>query len=172
MLNKIVIPVAAFAVTVTAASAFNADMLEQIDVDLTDDQISALETAHKLRDEGSDRSEVKEVLEDAGLDREKMQEIREAVRGEREAKRAAVHAALESGDYEAFLAVAGDGPRAALIDTEEKFERLAEAHELREAGDREGAREIMDELGFEKPEGRGHKGGMRGGGEGRGFGQR
>ena len=51
MLKEIFIPVAAFAVTVTGASAFNADMLDKLDLDLTDTQISALEEAHELIDD-------------------------------------------------------------------------------------------------------------------------
>ena len=37
------------------------------------------------------------------------------------------------------------------INDEDDFERFLEAHELRESGDREGAREILDGLGIEKP---------------------
>ena len=171
MMKHIIIPVAAFAVTATAASAFNADLLDQIDVDLTDTQVSALEEAHELRQEGAEKTEVRAVLEDAGLDRDKIQEVRAAVREVKEARRAAVREAIENNDYEAFLEAVAGSPRAEVIDSEADFELLVEAHELRAAGDREGAREIMDELGLEKPEDHGHKGGMRGEGEnGRGFG--
>jgi DNA-binding transcriptional MerR regulator len=156
-------------VTVTGASAFNSDMLSKIDVDLTDSQISALETAHEMRVDGAEREEVRTYLEDAGLDQETMKEVRTAVREYRDEVRKAVQEALENEDYDAYLEAVADTPRAGLIDSESEFEKLLEAHELREAGDHEGAREIMSELGFEKPEGYGHKGGMRDG-EGRGFG--
>ena len=58
---------------------------------------------------------------------------------------------------------------------EETFAKVSEAHELRENGDKEGAKEIMEELGFGKLEGRGGKKGghrgMRGGGMKGGFNQ-
>lgn len=164
------IPVAAFAVTVTGASAFNSDVLEKLNIDLTSEQVSALEEVHEMRQEGADRDEVREVLDEAGLDRETMQEIREAAREHRGEVREAVDEALENEDYDAYLAAVSDTPRAGLIDSEADFAKLVEAHELREAGDLEGAREIMSELGFEKPAGMGKGGGMRGGdGEGRVF---
>ncbi len=166
MLKEIAIPMAAFAVTVTGASAFNTDVLKDLDLDLSDSQISALEEVHELREAGTDREEIKEMLEDAGLDRDDMKEIKSALREHRQEMRDAVHAAIEAEDYDAYLDAVEGTPRADIIDSEDDFEKLVEAHELREAGDHEAAREIMDELGFEKPGGKGHhKGGMRGGGE-------
>ncbi len=175
MIKQIMIPVAAFAVTVTGASAFNTDVLDKIDVDLTNAQIEVLEEAHELRQEGADKEEVQEMLEDAGLDKETMQEIREAAHEYRETIREAVWEALEDEDFDAYLEAVEDTSRVNQIDSEDEFELLVEAHELREAGDKEAAREIMDELGFEKPKHGKGKGGMRGqgprgDGEGRGFG--
>jgi hypothetical protein len=46
---------------------------------------------------------------------------------------------------------------AEAIDSETDFTKLVEAHELREAGDHDGARAIMEELGLE---GRGGFGGF------------
>jgi hypothetical protein len=175
MFTKIAVPVAAFAVTVTAASAFNSDMLANLDIDLTDDQVSALEEAKEIRETAHEEAQA--VLEDAGLDEEKMHEIREAMHAERDAHREAVHAAIEANDYEAFLEAVDGGPMSEAIESEADFELLVEAHELRAEGDREGAQEIMSELGIERPEGmggegRGHgHGGKRGGfGGERGFG--
>ena len=48
MIKQIVIPAAAFLVTATAVSAYsNPDWLHNLDIDLTDDQVSALEEAHE-----------------------------------------------------------------------------------------------------------------------------
>lgn len=154
------IPVAAFAVTVTGASAFNSDMLEKLDLDLSSGQISALEEVHEMRVDGADRDELREVLEEAGLDRDDMREIHEASREYKQEHRAAVKAAVEAEDYDAFKDAVDGGPLDDAIDSEADFDKLVEAHELREAGDREGAKAIMDELGIERPEG--HKGGMSG----------
>jgi len=162
------IPVAAFAVTVTGASAFNSDMLSKIDVDLTDSQVSALEVAHEMQTDGSDRNEVKTFLEDAGLDKDTMKEIKDATRAVRGEQREAVHTALENDDYDAFKAAIADVPLADAIGSEADFATFKAAHELRADGDKEGASELMAELGIEKPEGRGHGGHKGMGGEMRG----
>lgn len=154
MLKKIIIPMAAFAVTATGVSAFNQDTLDAIDVELTSTQKSALEEAYELKKNGADREEVIELLTDAGLDRELLKEIREAAREHKQAVYEEVKAALYNADFVAYQTAVADTPRADLISTEAAFERLVEAHELRASGDREGAREIMSELGFEKPTGK------------------
>lgn len=76
--------------------------------------------------------------------------------GERKEHRAAVHEAIESSDYDAFQALVADTRLGEVIDTEDEFEQLVEAHELRASGDREDARAILEALGV-KP----HKGGHR-----------
>ena len=158
MLKHIMIPVAAFAVTATAASAFNTDMLEQIDIDLFDTQISALEEAHELKEAGAQRDEVKAILEAADIDRETMREIRTAVHEVRDETREAVRTAVAANDYDAFVAAAPERLLAA-VESEADFVVFVEMQELRGAGDKEGAVELMEELGLEKPE---HKGGRHG----------
>jgi len=56
MIKQLIIPVAAFAVTATAVSAFNTDFLESIDVDLTDDQISALVESREIIEEAQTKA--------------------------------------------------------------------------------------------------------------------
>lgn len=167
MMKQIMIPVAAFAVTVTGASAFNTDMLDKIDVDLSSTQIEALEAAHELRVSGADRAEVMEVLEDAGVDADTRQEIRAAAKEVRTETREAISEAVADQDYDAFVEAIEGTPLADAIDSEADFETFLEARELRQSGDREGAAELMAELGIEKPEGRGHghRGGDRDGSE-------
>jgi len=161
MIKETVVAVAAFAVTATGASAFTGDMLEKVDLDFSEVQIAALGEAHELRQAGADKAEMKEVLEAAGLERADMQELKAAVREVRSEQRAAVRAAIEAEDYEAFLTVVGDRVLAQAINSEADFILLVEANELREAGEKEEAKAIMAELGIERPEG--HKGGERGG---------
>lgn len=160
MFKQIMIPVAAFAITATSASAFSGDMLEKIDVDLTDTQLSALEEAGELRAAGAERTEIKTVLEAGDVDRDTMKMIREAGKEVRTEHRAAVKVTIEAGDYEAFKVAIGEGKLAENITSEADFLQLVEAHELKEAGDKEAAKEIMENLGFEKPD-RDH-GGARG----------
>ncbi len=165
MFKKILIPVAAFAVTVTAASAFTGDMLNQIDVDLSDTQVEVLEEMSELRQSGVSRTEIHAQLEAVGLDQDKMEEIRNAVRKLKDDRHEAVADAVEAGDYDDFkLAVAGT-QMADKINSEAEFELFAEAYELREAGDREAARAIMLELGIERGNIEGF-GGHRGAGAG------
>jgi DNA-binding transcriptional MerR regulator len=162
MLTKIMLPAAIFAMSATSAYAFhNSEVLAELDVDLTTAQMEALEEAHELRQDGANRAEIREVLEEAGFDRELLGEVRQAVREYRETVREAIRSAIEAVDYDDFI-VAADGTKLGeVVDTEDEFELLVEAYERKEAGDREGAKEIMAELGIEKPE-RGHRhGGAR-----------
>lgn len=166
MKNKtkaLLIPIAAFAVTVTGASAFNSSVLENAGLDTQ--QIAAFEQAHELRKDG-DKEGARDILVDAGIDMDTMHSVRDAMKEHREEMHEAVKEALEEGDYDAFLNAVENSPLADKIDSLEEFELFMEAHELREAGDRDGAREIMEELGFEgKMHGRGH-------GKGQGKGER
>lgn len=164
MIKQIMIPLAAFAVTVTAASAFTgSDWMQNLDVDLTDAQISALEEAHEIRQTAAEQAQ--EVLEEAGVDEELMKEIHEAHRENQRANHEAIKTAINNKDYNAFITAIADTPMSEVIDTEAEFEKIKEAHNLRETGDFEAAQSIMSELGLEGPHG-----GMMGG-EGRdGFG--
>lgn len=155
--------VAAFAVTSLSAYAFSPGLLEKVDVDLTESQISALEEAHQLRTDGADREDVKAFLGENGIDEDTMREVKNAVREVRHEMREAVHTALDSNDYGAFLTAIADTPIADAIESEADFETFKEAHELKESGDQEGAKALMAELGIEKPAGHKHKGGHRGG---------
>lgn len=154
MIKQIMIPVVAFAVTATAVSAFNTDMLKQIDTDLTDSQVSALERVDDLRQNGASRDEVHAALDEAGITKDMMRTIRTSLHEHREAMHEAVESALESGNYEAFKTAIVGSHLAESITSEEEFRKMIEAHELRESGDYEAAREIMDELGVERGEGR------------------
>jgi hypothetical protein len=104
------------------------------------------------------------MLKEAGLDREMMREMTSAGKKERKEHRTAVHVALEANDYAAFVAGAPDFLVDA-VNSAADFSLFVEAAELKEAGDREGARVIVDELGIEQPEGGKHSGnrGSKGG---------
>lgn len=70
--------------------------------------------------------------------------------GPRHEERQAMRDALEAGDYDAFVKATADLPKPddAPAITEAIFEKMVEAHKLRQAGDLDGARAIMEELGF------------------------
>jgi len=157
MINKtkaLLIPIAAFAVTVTGASAFNSSVLEN--AGLNGVQISAFEEARELREEG-DKEGAREVLVVAGIDMETMHAVRDAMKEHRARMHDDVDAAIQNGDYDAFLVAVAGSPIGEIVDTPEEFSLFTEAFNLREAGDKEAAREIMEELGFEgKMHKRGH----------------
>lgn len=155
MLKKVIIPVAAFAVTATSVSAFDLNSLRSSDINLTDSQIAAFEQVESLKDEGATREEIEAVLSGAGIDADLMRDVREEAQAAREAMRTTIDAALENNDYEAFAAAIEGSPMAEQVDSAEKFARLREAHQLMQE-----AQSIMDELGIEKKSDRGpgHRG--------------
>lgn len=164
MFKQIMIPVAAFAVTVTGASAFGGGMLENLDI-LSDNETAAFEEAREIRETANE--EAKAVLAAAGIDENRMSAIHEAVRVKRQAHHETVEEALEALDYDAFLAAVEGTPMENVVGSQTDFEKFAEAHELRESGDYGAAKEIMEELGIERPFMKGAgKGGVRGQGLG------
>ena len=158
--KHLLIPVAAFAVTATSVSAFNPQVLK--DAGLSESQIAAFEEAKELKQDG-DKDAARDVLAEAGIDLDTLEEVRNAIRADRQEKRETIKTAVAEDDYEEFQ-LAIEGTRLEdKVTSEDEFETFVEAHELREAGDRAGARELLDELGIEKP--KKHKGG-------KGFGDR
>lgn len=154
--KALLIPVAAFAVTVTGASAFNSEVLQK--AGLNDEQVAAFEQARELR-KGGDRAAAREVIVDAGVDMEILRAVKKAMHEHRHERRAAISEAVENNDFDAFTEAVVGSPIADIVTSESDFERFSEAYELRKDGDREAAREIMEDLGFEPKEhnGSGHR---------------
>lgn len=70
--------------------------------------------------------------------------------------------AVEANNWEAFKAAVKEKFFGKKIESEEDFNKMQRAHQLREEGNHDEAREIMKELGFERPgkgdgNGRGHR---------------
>lgn len=141
LMKTLLIPLAAFAVTVTGASAFNGDMLKR--AGLNDDQIAAFEQAKELKESG-DKEAARDVLLAAGVDEDVIKQVREAMREHKND----IHSAIAAKDYEAFKEAIEGSAFADMIDSEAEFNRLVEAYELMRDGDREGAKDIFDELGL------------------------
>lgn len=78
-----------------------------------------------------------------------------------------INSVIENGDYDAWLELVGDRPIADIV-AEDDFSLFVEAHNLMKSGDMEGAKEIFDELGLEKPKrflkgkAKGHRGSVIG----------
>lgn len=154
------IAIAAFAVTATGVQAFQGTQLLE-KAGLTEDQISAFETARELRESG-DLDAARDALIDAGIDEETLESVHKVIHEQKDA----IHSAVEAGDYEAFKKVVDGTPLADAIDSEEDFKKFVEAHALKEEGKWDEAKTILDELGVQQPQrmpgmGRGH--GMMGG---------
>jgi hypothetical protein len=114
---------------------------EKPEIDLSDDQIAALEEIKELHASG-DHEAAHALMKENEIPPRKHKRARGPKDPE---KRAAVLEALEANDYDAFLSIHEDAPFYDKL-TEEHFNKMVEAHELREAGDYEGAREIMKSL--------------------------
>ena len=84
-----------------------------------------------------------------------MQKVREIRQNARTEHRTAVREAIENEDYKAYTNAVKDTPHANVIDSQESFEKLVTAHTLRQNGDHEEARAIMEELGLKKQNGAG-----------------
>lgn len=145
ILHSLLIPVAAFAVTVTGAAAFSPDVLKN--AGLSETQIEAFVEARELVEAG-DREGAREVLVDAGIDMSIMNRIRTAWHEFRAEHRSEIMAAVEANDYEAFKEAIEGSPLADIINTEAEFDQFVEAHAYIEAGDREAAHEIFEGLGL------------------------
>ena len=78
-------------------------------------------------------------------------EQRQEFRQERVEHRENMRTLIDSEDYESFVEAIEGTPVENIIDTRSKFNILVEAHGLREEGDHDGARELMSQLGFERP---------------------
>jgi len=88
-------------------------------------------------------------------------DARLAKKEEHQARHEAARTALENNDYAAWVNAHVGTPMANTVD-EATFAKLVEAHRLHEAGDHEGARTIMEEIGFKGPHGKGGPRGMKG----------
>ena len=111
----------------------------------SEEQLQILEQARELFQSGN-RAAGEALLEEAGIEKpQKRSKGNHASQDDREA----VKVALDANDYEAFIAVAQDGPFGDDV-TEEIFEVLVEAHQLRQEGDREGARDVIEDAGIER----------------------
>ena len=113
--------------------------------DLTDEQKDDLATLRELMHDGK-IEEAKAFAEEAGLP-----SLKHGVRLRLDPeKKQALDAALDSGDYAAFAELTADAPFADEL-SPEAFARLVEAHTLMEAGDMDGAKNILKDLDIHFP---------------------
>jgi hypothetical protein len=123
---------------------------------VTEDNFNTLVQAHDLMEAG-DKEGAKALLEEAGIKRPGKH------RDERGERFQAVRSAIESGDYQAWADAMAEHPNADIEINEATFATLQEAHTLMEAGDKEGAKALLEEAGIKhsgKFKGHGQRGGQ------------
>ncbi len=145
MLMNLLIPLAAFAVSLTGATTLSPDLMRR--AGLNEDQISAFEEAKELKEAG-DFDKARDVLMSAHIDEGVMEQLREAMRERRQDHDIAIKAAVEAKDYESFKAAAAGSPLGEIIDSRAEFDRFVEAHALMETGDKDEAKAIFEDLGL------------------------
>lgn len=146
MLMNILIPLAAFAVSVTGAATLSPDLMRR--AGLNEEQIAAFEEARELKKAG-DFDKARDVLISAKIDEDVLEQLREAIKERRQDHDIAIKAAIEAKDYESFKAAADGSPLGEIIDSKAEFERFIAAHALMRSGDKDEAKEIFKELGLD-----------------------
>ena len=121
---------------------------------ITENNFDQYSEMHNLIQEGNfeEADAIREKLglpeKGHGRSRGAMQGMREG-RGDRGGFNNLGLEAIESGDFDAWKETVGETRMGELIETEEDFQKLIEAHNLLQEGDYEGAQEIKEKLGFE-----------------------
>lgn len=131
---------------------------------VNEDTFNILYQAFQLKESG-DVEAAKTLLQENDIrphkHRGERPELTEEERAEREARREAVRAAVTAGDYAAWSEVLADAPHAEEFVTQENFDVLVEASALRESGDNEAARELLQANDIRRPGKHGHRGAQR-----------
>lgn len=122
---------------------------------VTEDNFAKFAEAHQLAKQG-DLEGARAIREELGLNQgSRKGGLNKKGRGMDSETRGAIRQALENNDYEAWKNLKPDRPCAEEL-SQEDFAELVEAHNLRQEGNFEEAREIQQELGL----GKGMSGGM------------
>lgn len=129
---------------------------------LTEEQKNVLQEARELRESG-DREGAQELLKNIGVDLKALRADRKLHKEEMKKKHDEIKTAILNNDYNLFKELTADAPIKDGV-TKEIFAKMVEAHQLRESGDMEGAKEIMKEIGFNQ-----NHHGHHGEGKGEGF---
>ena len=122
--------------------------------EVSEEDFVKMQEMHALRAEGS-FEEADALREELGLSERGGRGMHKG--GQFSENRQAVYEAMESGDYTAWKEAMGDRPGGATL-TEEDFQKLSQAHQLKKDGDVEGAEIIMEELGLGMGKGNGGNG--------------
>ena len=119
----------------------DAKILETINENNFNAFVEAKALLHDGNKEGAE-----EIFEELGVEK-RFGKHKRGHHGDSE-KHEAVKAAVEAEDYNAFIAAVGEEAPFLETITEENFPVFVEIHELKEAGDFEGAKALAEELGL------------------------
>jgi hypothetical protein len=108
---------------------------------VTEENFALIQQAHKLREDG-DLEGAKALLEEAGL--------KIHPRHHRRGPSPEIRQAIENRDYQAWAEGMKNHPNADQFINQETFSQVLRVHELMQAGDKEAARDILQELGLGK----------------------
>ena len=132
-----------------AFTPFKEEMIERHN-SITEEQFNKMVEAYNLRKDGK-FLEAREIMEELGFDNMHKRHGKRGGNMMNAEHRQEMEEIMENEDFEAFKALTPQNKEMAERHnniTEEQFNKMVEAHNLREDGDFTGAREIMEELGF------------------------
>lgn len=114
--------------------------------DISEEEFLKMQKMHTLKKEGK-FEEAEALRKELGLPERDGRGGMGKMKSSQE--RQAIYNAMESGDFNAWKEAMGDRPMAQTM-TEENFQKLRQAHEMKKNGNHEGARALMEELGMGK----------------------
>ncbi len=150
--SAVAAPLLALGLVAAPVFAQDANGMNAARPELSDEQKATLEQVRELHKQGK-RDEAHALLESAGFPMRPMmmaRHNRKDVRKDMRERHEAIRSAVQSGDYAAFQELTKDAPFASEM-AEAVFKTLVEASKLREAGDVQGAKTLIDESGIKRP---------------------
>lgn len=152
--KSLLIAIAAFALTTTGVQAHSGTK-NLSRVGINKDQIEAFQQARELRESG-DITAARDALIEAGVDEKTLKKMSKA----KKLGHYAINEAVEANDYEAFKLAIEGSPLADIVTSKDDFDLFVEAHNLKERGDFDEAKEIFSELGIDRGGSHNHRFGM------------
>lgn len=160
--KKLIIPALALGLLVSSGTAFafnGTGYMPNISLDgFNQTQKDAIQKSFEIKKTAQEQSQ--KVLTDGGVSREDMQKARKA---QMQIQKDQMDKIFTNGDYQAFLALTQNNPHKKDV-TETQFQTMVQAHKLMTAGDKQGAKTLLENAGINQPGfgGKGHDSKMRG----------
>ena len=128
----------------------------------TQDQFERIQDLHDARKEG-DHETAKEIAEELWFPLHQKgkwhkkrikSQLSEEEHAARKKQKEAAKTAIENNDYNAFITAIAWSPLETVIDTTSEFELFIDMYEAKEAGDKETAKKIAEQLGIKRMKGK------------------